>query len=340
MKIQTYLNAIDTKERKTTPVYIPDFTYYIEVAQCLNISKASQKCHVTQQSMSDYIKRLESYYQVTLFTRHPKLELTAEGRTLLEYALKIQNTFKSLQTSLKLTNQINSSIVIGLASPLGRFALQYIPLEKLTKTFPHICFQLYEEEHYILLQKLHENKIDLLLTPTEILSPYTERLTLIEKTHYLLISCRSLHNFLGNYTPEQLEKLKTGVDLLDFSTLPAILFKNNGTTYNAIASYFYRNNIILSASGTINSVSGILQAISEQNAWGYCSEDVVYHVNDNIMMFNDTPIFAFPIQKPNLTYHMYLSYKMGKKQQPDFLLIRNCIAEYISQMTKSNAFTL
>lgn len=310
-------------------MYIPDFTYYIEVAQCLNISKASEKCHVTQQSMSDYIKRLESYYQVDLFTRHPRLELTSEGKTLLEYALKIQNTFKSLQTSLKLTSQTNQSVVIGFAGPLGRFALKYIPLEELTKNFPHICFQLYEGEPLMLFRQFHENKIDFLLTPTEILSPDTDLLPLIEKNHYLLISSHSLRNFIGDYSPGQLEKLKSGVDLLDFASFPVVLFKNSGTTYNAIASYFYANNIILSASGTINSISGILQAISEQNAWGYCSEDVLYRVNDNIMMFNDTPIFAFPIKKPDLTYCMYLSYKKDEKKQPDFLSIRDCIAEYI-----------
>ncbi|WP_434310884.1 LysR family transcriptional regulator [Hominifimenecus sp. rT4P-3] len=315
-------------------MYIPDFAYYIEVAQCLNISKASEKCHVTQQSMSDYIKRLESYYQVTLFTRHPKLELTAEGRTLLEYALKIQNTLKSLQTSLKLTSQINQSIVIGFAGPLGRFALKYIPLEELTKNFPHICFQLYEGEPLTLFRQFHENKIDFLLTPTEILSPDTDFLPLIEKNHYLLISSRSLRTFLGDYTPDQLEKLKAGVDLLDFSSFPVVLFKNSGTTYNAIASYFYANNIILSASGTINSISGILQTISEQNAWGYCSEDVLSNVNDNILLFNGQPIFAFPIKKPDLTYCMYLSYKKEKKELPDFTLIRDCIAEYILKTSR------
>ena len=53
--------------------YYPSLDYFLAIARHKNITKAAQELHVSQQNLSIYLKRLEQYYQVTLFERKPRL---------------------------------------------------------------------------------------------------------------------------------------------------------------------------------------------------------------------------------------------------------------------------
>lgn len=50
--------------------------YFVEIAKQRNISKAAENLHMSQQSLSAYIQKLEKYYGVQLLIRKPKMRLT------------------------------------------------------------------------------------------------------------------------------------------------------------------------------------------------------------------------------------------------------------------------
>ena len=50
----------------------PSLEFFLVIAKYKSLTKASQELFVTQQNLSSYLKRLESYYGLELFTRHPK----------------------------------------------------------------------------------------------------------------------------------------------------------------------------------------------------------------------------------------------------------------------------
>lgn len=51
---------------------IRSLTYFLTVAEELNITTAAQKLYITQQTLNSHIMRLEAQYGVVLFERHPK----------------------------------------------------------------------------------------------------------------------------------------------------------------------------------------------------------------------------------------------------------------------------
>ena len=66
------------------------FKMFLLAAEELNFSRAAERAFVTQQCLSDHIKRLEEMYHVTLFQRKPRLQLTPEGHAMLRYLSRMQ----------------------------------------------------------------------------------------------------------------------------------------------------------------------------------------------------------------------------------------------------------
>ena len=61
--------------------------YLIALAECLNFSRAADRCAVTQPTLSIQVRKLEEYLGVTLFDRNrARVMLTGEGEKVLRLA--------------------------------------------------------------------------------------------------------------------------------------------------------------------------------------------------------------------------------------------------------------
>jgi LysR family hydrogen peroxide-inducible transcriptional activator len=61
--------------------------YLIALAECLNFSRAADRCAVTQSTLSIQLRKLEAYLGVRLFDRdRAHVALTREGREVLRLA--------------------------------------------------------------------------------------------------------------------------------------------------------------------------------------------------------------------------------------------------------------
>ncbi len=61
--------------------------YLIALAECLNFSRAADRCAVTQPTLSIQVRKLEEYLGVTLFERNrARVVLTDEGEKVLRLA--------------------------------------------------------------------------------------------------------------------------------------------------------------------------------------------------------------------------------------------------------------
>jgi len=70
-----------------THVNIKALHYLIALAECLNFSRAADRCAVTQPTLSIQVRKLEEYLGVTLFVRNrARVVLTDEGEEVLRLA--------------------------------------------------------------------------------------------------------------------------------------------------------------------------------------------------------------------------------------------------------------
>ncbi len=95
--------------------------YFAVVAEQLSFTKASQKLHVTQPSLSKAIKNLEGELGVPLFYRSSRqLQLTDAGTAVLTNAKKVLDAFQDL--TLELTDLMDlksGEIMIGIPPIVG-----------------------------------------------------------------------------------------------------------------------------------------------------------------------------------------------------------------------------
>lgn len=61
--------------------------YLLALADCLNFTRAAERCSVTQSTLSIQLRKLEEYLGVRLFERdRAHVALTADGRKVLRFA--------------------------------------------------------------------------------------------------------------------------------------------------------------------------------------------------------------------------------------------------------------
>ena len=75
--------------------------YLIALAECLNFTRAAERCSVTQPTLSIQLRKLEEYLGVMLFERdRAHVALTPEGQQVLRFArVAVRATDRMLATT-------------------------------------------------------------------------------------------------------------------------------------------------------------------------------------------------------------------------------------------------
>ena len=77
------------------------YRMFLLAVKHMNFTKAADEIFVTQQCLSNHIKRLERELGTELFERSPRLRLTAAGESLLNTVRQIEALEKGLHEELR-----------------------------------------------------------------------------------------------------------------------------------------------------------------------------------------------------------------------------------------------
>src|SRR5687767_1264682 len=99
--------------------------YFVAVAQAGNFSRAAERCHVSQPSLSQQIQKLERQLNQPLFSRlGRKAVLTDAGRLLLDRALSILASVDDAQRRLRSADDARGGrLAIGAIPTIAPFLL-------------------------------------------------------------------------------------------------------------------------------------------------------------------------------------------------------------------------
>lgn len=204
--------------------------YFLEVASCLNFSKAARNLHISQPGLSQQITMLEEKFNFKLLVRTTRnVKLTKEGRFLYENLLpsfeSIENTLQEIEKSGTIPQtKIKIASVPSAAS-------NWIPilLNQLRNRFGEIEFYIQETSstNVIELVKNREYDIGLFRTPTtlrqsedqlRILEFSRQKVQLVLSSKHPMASCEAVdlldlkeETFL-HYDPEKSPSLHTTLE--------------------------------------------------------------------------------------------------------------------------------
>src|SRR6266702_1483265 len=95
----------------------------VTVAETGNVTRASALLNVVQPAVSRYLRLLEEDIGVPLFVRSSQgMELTSEGRTLVEYARRVLNELERARAELRPAHgNIGGIVTVGLIPSISDF---------------------------------------------------------------------------------------------------------------------------------------------------------------------------------------------------------------------------
>ena len=136
-------------------------SYFETLAHERSFTHAAQKLHITQQSLSSNIAKMEQELGCQLVVRHVPLELTYAGEVLLRYAASFREGYAAMQQEFCDITQNQSGVLrIGVTYTRGRTILPDIILE-FQRRYPAIRINLVEDTNDVLRRQLVDGETDL-----------------------------------------------------------------------------------------------------------------------------------------------------------------------------------
>ena len=199
--------------------------YFMETAKSLSITETSERLYISQQTLSNHIRRVEDYYGSPLFNRQPRLQLTSAGQQVLKYAETIFADERTLFAVLAdLGNSDSGQIIVGVTSPRCNAYLPQV-LEKYSILYPNVVVSSIECTTNELEHLVQKNQLDFAV------GGYIEGSCSSIHSHstyddpiYFCVSDRLLYKY---YTPCETQILKEkslkGADMADFDRIPFMI---------------------------------------------------------------------------------------------------------------------
>lgn len=212
----------------------PSLEYFICIAKHNNITRAAEELHITQQSLSNYLKRLEEYYELPLFTRRPTMALTSFGQSVYDRARMIQEIHDEIDAA-RVYNQSRSIVKVGFSIIHIYQAMDLVDIPRFRTAHSNVILRFRHNTSEILSQMLSSGELDLYFVshihspkfPTPDMKPTTDFLKkdVGKFTFKAIIHPQLIHDYYGRESDALIEKWKTGVELRELSPMPLILLK-------------------------------------------------------------------------------------------------------------------
>jgi DNA-binding transcriptional LysR family regulator len=136
--------------------------HFIAIADTGQVSKAAQRCHVTQSSMTASLKGLEQTVGVSLFTRHASgVKLTEAGAVFLRHAQQVEAAMRDAVEAVAVRpSQASGPIRIGVTETISAYVLSPL-IKALEKKFPRLEPIIIEDQRAVIEAGIREGSLEL-----------------------------------------------------------------------------------------------------------------------------------------------------------------------------------
>ncbi|MGI6279008.1 MAG: LysR family transcriptional regulator [Acutalibacteraceae bacterium] len=173
--------------------------YFVLIAQKGNITKIAQSEHVSQQSLSNHIKKIESELGVILLNRKDGCSLTPAGKQFFKYAKRLLEIYEEMKTEMSdISGEAQGMLRIGVTYTRGSIILPKI-LPDFRREFPQIQVSVNENNPRVLEEYLLGGHLDLIFAIDLRSHPDIEKIDLYGEKKYLIV-------------PKKIAKEITGLD--------------------------------------------------------------------------------------------------------------------------------
>ena len=243
----------------------------------LSFTKASKELFVTQSSVSQSIKSLESKLNVILFIRSKKkIELTKEGILLFSHVKQSYNHIKLAEK--KLENFNTGEINIGASDTICKYFL--LPFFKdFHRKYPDIKINIINQPSKATLSMIKNGLMDFGIVSISENTSF-ENINLIKIKDYSEV-CIASELFFN--------KIGENASLKDLVKYPMITLRRNTNTRFFLDREFNKKNLILEPEFEMVSVDLIIEMVKAELGIGFAMEDTLRDINKTLFKINIIP---------------------------------------------------
>jgi LysR family hydrogen peroxide-inducible transcriptional activator len=141
---------------------IQQFHYILAVAECKHFELASEKCFITQSTLSTMISKFEDQIGIKIFDRKKKpVQITSEGLLVIEQLKLITNNIDQLNELVKeIKGELKGSLTLSVIPTIAPFLLPLF-LQDFASKFPNLKITVREETTVEIQRKLKARELDI-----------------------------------------------------------------------------------------------------------------------------------------------------------------------------------
>lgn len=134
--------------------------YFLRLSEKLNFNATAKELHITQQTLSGHINKLEKSLGIKLFFYGPPLEITPAGLLLKSYAKELLSCKQKMEESMQdMQKQKSGTLIIGTTYSRAQFLLPPI-IRDFKEKYPLVQIKLFEGNTPEVEQKLTKREVD------------------------------------------------------------------------------------------------------------------------------------------------------------------------------------
>ena len=145
---------------------------FLGVTQAKSFSRAAERIHLSQPTLSEHMRELEEELGVRLFVRHPRsVSLTEAGRIFGDYATRVVATLAAGRQALaELDGLQRGSLVVGASTTPGTYVLPAL-IARFRNTYPGITVALRIANSRIVEERVRDGDVDVAVIGGHMLGP-------------------------------------------------------------------------------------------------------------------------------------------------------------------------
>ena len=221
---------------------------FIAVADTGKMSAAAEKLYISQPSVSQAIRELETHYHTLLFERlSKKLFITEAGKRLYSYAKPAIAQFDLIEENMIQESRIER-LRIGGTITLGSSILSYM-IRDLKEACPGLELYSYVNNTRIIEQKLLNMDLDAAIVEGQIKSPDLISIPMIQDM--LVLVCGADHPFAG----------RSGISVTDLNDQDFVMRETGSGTRELFEAFIRRHHLHIRTAFEETTPDGIRNAV-------------------------------------------------------------------------------
>lgn len=136
--------------------------HFIAIADTGQVSKAAQRCHVTQSTMTASLKALEEIVGASLFSRHAGgVRLTEAGNRFLRHAQQMDAVMDEAMACVSLLpSRVSGQMKIGVTETISAYVLTPL-VRELEKKFPELELSFIEQDRTGIEERIRDGSLNM-----------------------------------------------------------------------------------------------------------------------------------------------------------------------------------